>query len=65
MCAPFELDEAAVQLGVERGQLIEQRAASLQARHKEGRQRRVQQDALRSNKRGGILALTEKGRSGP
>ena len=36
-----------MQLGVERGQLVEQRAAPLQPRHEEGRQRRVQQDALR------------------
>ena len=50
--APLEQEEGAVQLGVERGQLVEQRAAPLQPRHEEGRQRRVQQDALRGARSG-------------
>ena len=48
-CAPLELDEAAVQLGVERGQLVEERAPPLQPRNEEGRQRRVEQDALQGS----------------
>lgn len=43
---PFQVEEVSVEVGVERGELVKERAAPLQPSDKEGRQGRVQKDAL-------------------